>query len=148
MADRMPGRASDDRSTEKKDRWRRGVLLAQGVYYVLTGLWPIVHFPSFARVVAIHIIPFQAHAFSALIVVIGASLIEAARRGPPGSYPTLLGAAVAGAIALVELIWLPRLAAAGGLWLDFVVEVALVTALLVLYPRTQAEPSRTTSRRR
>ena len=132
----------------QRDRWRRRIVLAQGVYYVLTGLWPIVHFSSFARVVAIHIVPFQAHAFSALIVVIGASLIEAARREPPGSYPTLLGAAVAGAIALVELMWLPRLGAAGGLWLDFLVEIAFVAALLVLYPRAQAEPSRTTSRRR
>ncbi|NIU53584.1 MAG: hypothetical protein GWN68_10970, partial [Gemmatimonadetes bacterium] len=67
-----------------RDRWRRWVLLAQGVYYVLTGLWPLVHFSSFARALALRVIPFQAQAFAAVLVVIGASLIEAARREPPG----------------------------------------------------------------
>ncbi len=130
-----------------RDRLRRWVLLAQGVYYVLTGLWPLLDFHSFARFVALDVIPFQAQAFAAVIIVIGASLIEAARREPPGPYPTMLGAAVAGAIAIVSLFWLPRMGVASGLWIDFAVEVAIVAALILLYPRTQPERGRKTRRR-
>jgi hypothetical protein len=123
------------------------VLLAQGVYYVLTGLWPLVDFHSFARFVALDVIPFQAQAFAAVIIVIGASLIEAARREPPSAYPTMLGAAVAGAIAIVSLFWLPRMGVTSGLWIDFAIEVAIAAALVLLYPRAQPEPSRKTRRR-
>ncbi len=130
-----------------RDRLRRGVLLAQGVYYLLTGLWPLVHFDSFADFVALNVIPFQAQAFAAVIIVIGAALIEAARREPPGPYPTMLGAAVAGAIAIVSLFWLPRMGVASGLWIDFALEVAFAAALVVLYPRAQPEPGRKTRRR-
>jgi hypothetical protein len=126
---------------------RRWVLLTQGVYYVLSGLWPLIHFDSFAGFVALNVIPFQAQAFAAVIIVIGASLIEAARREPPGPYPTMLGAAVAGAIGIVSLFWLPRMGAVSGLWIDFAIEVAIASALVLLYPRTQAEPGRKTRRR-
>lgn len=130
-----------------RDRLRRWAMLAQGVYYVLTGLWPLLHFDSFARFVALDVIPFQAQSFAAVIIVIGASLIEAARREPPGPYPTMLGAAVAGAIAIVSLFWLPRTGVASGLWIDFAVEVAIAAALILLYPRAKPERGRKTRRR-
>ncbi len=130
------------------DRWRRRVMIAQGIYYVASGLWPLVHFASFADRVAVQINPFQAQTFGAVLVVLGASLIEAARREPPGPYPTLLGAAVAAAIALTGLWWLPRLGTASVLWIDLVLEVAFAVALILLYPRAQTERSRSSTRRR
>ena len=139
--------ASRPRSIERRDRWRRWALGGQGVYYVATGLWPLLHFDSFADVVAFQVNPFQAQAFAAVIIVVGLALLEAARREPPGPFPTLLGIAVAGAISVVSLTWLPRLGAASGLWADLAVEVAFAVALGVLYPRAQADPTRTPRRR-
>lgn len=123
------------------------MLAGQGIYYIVTGLWPLLHFSSFAAVVGFRISPFQAHAFAALIIVIGGSLLEASRREPPGPFPTLLGIAVAGAISIVSLVWLPRLAAASGLWADLAVEAAIVIALTLLYPRSPPEKERATRRR-
>jgi hypothetical protein len=133
---------------EVRDRWRRRVVVAQGAYYVLTGLWSLAHFSSFAAAVALRINPFQAQAFAAVIVVVGGCLLEAARREPPGSFPTLLGAAVAGAIAIVSLWWLPRMGEPSILWADLAVEVALAVGLILLYPRSQPEKPRTSTRRR
>ena len=146
MASRRAGRLRAQLSGGR-DRLRRWVLIIQGAYYVLTGLWPLLDFQSFARFVALDVNPFQSQAFAAVTIVIGASLIEAARREPPGPYPTMLGAAVAGAIAIVSLFWLPRTGVASGLWIDFAVEVAIAAALVLLYPRTQPEPGRKTRRR-
>jgi len=143
------GKASlDSLSPEGRDRWRRWLLAGQGAYYVLTGLWPLVHFSSFATVMSQHINPFQAQAFGAVIAVLGGSLMEAARREPPGPFPTLLGAAIASAIALVSLWWLPRLAATSILWIDLVLEVAIAVGLILFYPRSQPDRSRTSTRRR
>jgi len=123
------------------------VLGGQGLYYVVTGLWPLLHFDSFADVVAFQVNPFQAQAFAAVIIVVGGSLLESARREPPGPFPTLLGIAVASAIAIVSLTWLPRLDAASGLWADLAVEVAIAIALAVTYPRARPEESRPSRRR-
>lgn len=140
--------ASRPKLAERRDRWRRWVLAGQGVYYVVTGLWPLLHFSSFARVVAFQVNAFQAQAFAALMLVVGGCLLEAARREPPGPFPTLLGIGVAGAIAVVSLVWLPRLAVASGLWLDLAVEVAIAIALAALYPRTSPDERARTPRRR
>lgn len=149
MANRRGNRAgSETSSAEARDRWRRRVLAGQGVYYILTGLWPLIHFSSFASAVAMQLNPFQVHAFAAVIVVVGGSLLEAARREPPGPFPTLLGAAIAAALSIVSLWWLPRLGEASVLWIDLVLEVALAVALILLYPRPQPERARTSTRRR
>lgn len=137
------------RSTEPyaRGQWLRRFILAQGAYYALTGLWPIVHFRSFGRALALPVHPFQAHILGAVLVVIAAVLVEHARKEPPGQIIALLGLAVASAIALVELIWLPQLQVLTWLWVDLGVQLALAVALLVFYPRT-GEGSQPGARRR
>jgi predicted outer membrane lipoprotein len=145
---RSPRQIIEPQLAERRDHWRRWIVIAQGAYYMLSGLWPLVHFSSFAQIVALRINPFQAQSFGALLIVIGASLLEASRRQPPGAFPTLLGVAVAAAIAVINLVWLPRLAVRSGLWIDVLIEVAIASALILLYPRSQSERPRTTKRRR
>jgi hypothetical protein len=146
----MPSRrrGAEPLPVEGRDRWRRRALTAQGVYYLLAGLWPLVHFGSFADAVALLINPFQAQTFGAVIAVVGSSLIEACRRGPPAAKPTALGIGIAGAIALVSLLWLPRQGGWSALWIDLAFEVTFAVALVVLYPRAQPERTRTATRRR
>jgi hypothetical protein len=148
MASRRPGRTAGETQPTERDRWRRRLLVGQGAYYVITGLWALVHFSSFARVLGLPVDPFRSQTLAAVMVVLGGSLIEAARRGPPGPFPTLLGAAVAGAIAIVSLWWLPRIGIGTALRIDLLLEVAFALALVLLYPRAQEEPSRTATRRR
>lgn len=133
---------------EARARRRRSVLAAQGAYYVLLGAWPLAHFASFARAVALPVNPFQAHVFGAVLVVLGACLLEAVRREPPTAFPTLLGVSVAAAIAFVELVWLPQSRVQSVLWLDLIVQLAAAVALLLFYPRAPAQPERPGARRR
>lgn len=141
MAERHVGDAADGAVAERRDRWRRVAMIVQGTYYILTGLWPLAHFSSFSRAVALQVNPFQAQAFGAVLVIIGAHLLEAGRREPPGASATLLGIAVAGAIAVIDLVWLPRLAVPSALWGDLLAEVAIAIALVIFYPRLHAERS-------
>ena len=128
-----------------RDRWRRRALLTQGGYYVLTGAWPLLHFSSFSRAVAIHTLPFQAHLFGAVMIVIGGYLLEAARHGPPEASPTLLGIAVAAAIALISLFWLTAMPGLSGLWVDLVAETGFAVTLAVNYPRPGTGRGRSTA---
>lgn len=147
MADKREGGATNGSAMERRNRWRRLAITAQGLYYILTGLWPLAHFSSFSRAVALPVNPYQAQVLGAILVVVGAHFMEAGRRDAPGSSATLLGIAVAGAIAVVDMVWLPRLGSVSALWIDLVVEVAIAVALVVFYPRLQTERNLTARRR-
>lgn len=114
----------------------------------MVGVWPLVHFSSFAGFLALPINPYQAQAFGAVLAVIGANLLESARREAPAPVPTLLGATVAGAIAVVGLVWLPRMRPTSVLWADLILELSFAVGLIILYPRSQSERGRTLTRRR
>ncbi len=133
---------------DARGRTRRWVMRAQGVYYVALGVWPIAHFASYAAAVGLRTTPFHAHLLSAVFVVLGACLLEATRKEAPGVFPTLVGVAVASAVAFVELIWLPRSRVIGVLWADLGLQLAFTISLLLLYPRAQESPGRPGVRRR
>ena len=145
---RAVGPNNDARSDHRREIRRRWIIMGQGIYYVLLGVWPLVYFDSFADAVGIQLHPFQAQLFGAVLAVVGGALIESARRGPPGSYPVLLAACVAAALALIDLVWLPRLRVISWFWVDLVAELAFAISLILHYPRYQAERSQTGRRRR
>jgi hypothetical protein len=148
MASGGPARPGPEERLPDRARWRRRLLTAQGVYYILTGLWPLVHFSSYADAIALPLDPFRSQTLAAVMVVVGGSLIEATRRGAPGPFPTLLGAAVAGAVGIVSLWWLPRAPFTTALWVDLFLEIGFALTLVLLYPRPQEERSPPSARRR
>lgn len=79
---------------------QRAIALAQGAYYLATGLWPLVHMRSFTAVTG----PKQEHwlvrTVGLLAVAIAAPLVRAGVRGATAETRTLgAGAAVAFAAA-------------------------------------------------
>ncbi len=116
------------------DRWRllRLVLGFQGLYYLLTGLWPLLHLRSFVWVFGEKRDLFQLDVTSALIITIGAILLLAAARRPrPDGLLVSLGAASAVALALVELKHAGAIRPV--VWIDFAVELHFAVALAVIY---------------
>ena len=60
--------------------WR--VLAAtQGIYFALTGVWPVVHIPSFMLVTGPKTDLWLVRLVGAMITVVGVILLDAARRG-------------------------------------------------------------------
>lgn len=81
---------------------------AQGAYYVVTGLWPVVHLPSFATVAGPKPDAFQTRVTGALFAVIGASLLTASTAPGRGRDARLMGLVTAISAATVTAAHLGR----------------------------------------
>jgi hypothetical protein len=82
--------------------------LAQGLYYLLLGLWPLVGIGSYQEATWDgHSPPWMAQAVGALLLVIGATLCLAAyrRQGSPEVLMLAFGSALALAAVDVHLVW-------------------------------------------
>jgi hypothetical protein len=112
------------------------------VYYAATALLPVVHFEHFRILVALPITEFQAWAFAALAIPLGVALAAAGFRATATLFAVRLGAGAALCLAVTEIVWLPRYAGRGALWLDLPVELAFAVALgfVSLRPRPHARP--------
>lgn len=104
------------------------VLLAwlQGLYFVVTGIWPLVHMASFVALTGPKVDLWLVKTVGILIVVVGAVLLLGARRRTIGPELTLLAVGCAGSLAAVDLVY----ALSDRIWdvylLDAVAEIALV----------------------
>lgn len=111
---------------------------AQGGYYALTGIWPIVHIDSFLAVTGDKQEIWLVRAFGAVIVAVGVALAFTAAR--PELLPSgrVLGALAAVALVASDVVsW--AFGAIGPVYLlDAAVNVAFLAAWGV--PRHQPEP--------
>lgn len=137
-----PARATPEQSTDQLrpvavtrhvDRWRllRLILGVQGLYYVVTGLWPFLHLRSFLWVVGPKLDRFQLSVTAALIVAIGTSLLAAAVRSRPSASAAVLSIGSALAFIAVDLRFRPILRAPN--WVDFALEVGFAFACALAY---------------
>jgi hypothetical protein len=80
------------------DRWRRRILAIQALYYFATGLWPLVHLPSFEAVTGPKTDDWLVHMVGLLAMVSGAALGVAVvrdRTRAPEAMVLAIGAALA-----------------------------------------------------
>jgi hypothetical protein len=87
-----------------KDQWRWRVLAFQSGYYGLTGIWPILHMPSFEAVTGPKIDDWLVHMVGLLAAVIGVVLGSATVRNRVRSPDVvLLAVTSAAAFAAIDL---------------------------------------------
>lgn len=90
------------------DRWARRLAVAQGAFYFLSGIWPILHPRSFLAATGPKTDVWLAQTVGALLAVIGLGLLLASRhRLVPGEW-RFMGAAVALVLAVVDVIFVGR----------------------------------------
>jgi ABC-type cobalamin transport system permease subunit len=122
---------------------RRALALAQGGYFVATGIWPLVHMPSFLRVTGRKHDLWLVRTVGALIAVAGAAILAAARRDRVTAEMEFLAAGTAAALGMVDAVYVSRRRIPPIYMLDGAAEAALVTLWLGLRRAArQSETSR------
>ena len=100
-----------------------------GAYYVVTGLWPLIHLASFERVTGPKTDDWLVHMVGLLAAVIGGTLLRASAR-PTTETATL---AVASALAFAAIdVWYAATGVISSIYIaDAVVELLLIAAFFV-----------------
>jgi hypothetical protein len=112
----------------------------QGLYYLLTGLWPIIHLASFEAVTGPKTDDWLVRMVGLLASVIGATLLFAARRGNRGIEILVLAVGSALAFATVDIVYALRGRISAIYLADAIIELALVALLLVTRVRQKGVP--------
>ncbi|MBA3456837.1 MAG: hypothetical protein H0T42_27355 [Deltaproteobacteria bacterium] len=112
---------------------RELVPLAQGVFYIATGLWPIVHLKSFEAVTGPKVDRWLVRTVGGLISAVGAALMAAAFEQQPGPSRTLAVLGIGSAIALgaSDVIYASRGRISKVYYVDAVAEAAILAAWAV-----------------
>jgi hypothetical protein len=114
-----------------RDQWRRRLLAIQSAYYLLTGIWPILHLPSFEAVTGPKIDDWLVHMVGLLAAAIGLVLGSATVRNRVRSPDVvLLAATSAAAFAAIDLGYGLTGRIAPVYLLDAAVQICLIAGLL------------------
>jgi len=118
--------------------WRRRVLAVQAVYYGVTGIWPVVHLPSFEAVTGPKTDDWLVHMVGLLAAAIGLSLGTAVLRDE-ANHPVVGTLAVTGALAFAAIdLWYGFSGRIPPIYLaDAAVQLILVVLLLWTRLRTR-----------
>jgi ABC-type dipeptide/oligopeptide/nickel transport system permease subunit len=110
--------------------WTRRVIGCQAVYYGVTGLWPLVHLPSFEAVTGPKTDDWLVHMVGLLAAVIGAALGTAAAYDRARAAE-VMALAVGSALAFAGIdLWYGLHGRISPIYLaDSVVQVALIIVL-------------------
>ncbi len=105
------------------------LLLIQGGFYVVTGLWPLLHMPSFLAVTGPKRDRWLVRTVGALILVVGLYLLVLAARGLIHSETAVLAAGCALALAVVDVTYVSR----GAIDRIYLADAAVELVLTVLW---------------
>jgi hypothetical protein len=113
----------------------RALATVHGLYYLLTGLWPVVGIDSFQAVTGDKIDLWLVKTVGLLIAVIGAAIFRARNR--PALFPEMLILAAGSALALgtIDVLYALRGVISPVYLLDAPMEAALVLGWSVVWAR-------------
>lgn len=102
-----PASRTPDLTEMRRDSPLRKRLLAwvQGIFYVLTGVWPLISIGTFQAVTGPKIDLWLVKTAGVLIIAIGATLLMGAWRRRIGPELMFLGAASAASLAGIDLVY-------------------------------------------
>ncbi len=88
--------------------WAAAVAVAHGVFYVVTGLWPVLSMRSFEAVTGPKREDWLVKTFGVLLAVIGVIIGQAGLRREVNRETALLGLGSAGTLAAADVIYVAR----------------------------------------
>lgn len=112
----------------------RFVLLAQGIYYFITAVWPLVHMRSFLLVTGPKTDLWLVRTVGALILAISLPLIASFGAQRITESPiVLLAAGACIALATVDIVYVAKKVISPIYLGDAAVEIAILIALVITY---------------
>jgi hypothetical protein len=114
----------------------------QGLYYVATGLWPLVSMRTFERVTGPKADDWLVKTVGVLVTVIGGVLVVAGARGSRAPEVALLGAGSALGLAGIDAVYSLKGVIAPIYLADAALEVGLAAGWAAARPRGQARAAR------
>jgi hypothetical protein len=102
------------------------VSLAQAGYYIVTGVWPIVHIPSFMKVSGPKVDTWLVKTAGVLITAIGATLAVAGLRGQATPEVSVLGVGSAAGLAGIDVVYVAKKRISPVYLLDALAELGLI----------------------
>lgn len=116
----------------------RVMALGQGWFWLVSGLWPIVHIGSFMAVTGPKTDTWLVQTVGGLLAVIGAGLLLAARRGAVSPEVRFIAAASALVLVAIDVIFVWR-EVIGPIYLaDAAVELAIAIGWWMVRPRVDS----------
>jgi energy-converting hydrogenase Eha subunit E len=120
----------------KQGRWLQRVAATQGIFYVLTGIWPLVDIASFEAVTGPKVELWLVRTVGVLVIVIGGVLVFAARRNSIGLEITALAVGSALGLAGIDAIYALSRTIPPIYLADAVLELGFVAGWLLGWRRT------------
>jgi hypothetical protein len=115
--------------------------LVQGVYFLLTGAWPLIDIDSFQAVTGPKTDLWLVRTVGMLILVIGPALCVAAYHRPWSPEVLVVAVGSAGALAVVNVVYVARGTIAPIYLLDAVVEAGLIGLWSYGWRTTRQKPA-------
>jgi hypothetical protein len=109
--------------------------VAQGAFYLATGVWPLLHMRSFEAVTGEKTDDWLVETVGALLTVSGAVMMMAGLRRRVTPEIALLAAGSAGALTAIDVIYTARRVIRPVYLLDAVAETALIAAWTAVVAR-------------
>lgn len=110
----------------------------QGIYYLVTGLWPLFSMRTFEAVTGPKADKWLVKTVGVLVGIVGAVLMLAARRRHLAPEPVLLAAGSAAGLAAIDTVYATRGRISKVYLLDAAVEIAIVAAWALAATRGQS----------
>ncbi len=128
LVQRTEGASPEPARLERAAPGLARLAVAQGAFYVATGVWPIVHLRSFEAVTGPKLEGWLVKTVGAMIAAIGGTLLSAGwrRRVVPEEVALAVGSAAA--LTAVDVLYVARRRISPVYLLDAVAETALVAA--------------------
>ena len=104
---------------------------AQGLYYLLTGVWPLLSMRTFEAVTGPKVDRWLVKTVGVLVSVIGVTLLLAGRRERVTQEPAVLAGASAAGLAAIDTVYATRGRISKIYLLDALLEIGIVAAWLV-----------------
>lgn len=102
------------------------LLWAQGAYFALTGIWPLLHYPSFEKVTGPKTDVWLVKTVGALVSVIALLLLVAAVRREVSVSTMIAGVGTAFALMMVDIIYVSKKVIRTIYLLDAIIELVLI----------------------